>query len=355
MGFTKEDLENYSPKKRNGKLCFGTNRKAFNTDSIGRVSVFGFYAGMSSKMFFDKLCALTYSKTYIFNRYYNAEEITAFLEKKNFLYEKSDKTFSIIINDCFDIECLGYFHIHFLYGLEKGCLDAILIFRNTDSEETTNTLYSNFVRFFKDSLSKTNLGKEIWWNESEHDDDFFAFNTFNSIVCNRQSYSIECSYKELLIVFSYDFRDCFSFNQKYLKLVELLNTQEQDLVSSRNEMSNIKEERIIINTERKKVERERRRSKRFFYLGITMICVSLLLIGFSLGVLTNASGNASLEADEMKSEITSKVYVSDSPGSKRYHKDRNCQALKRSTGHITATDEANAIDQGKTLCGWCGK
>lgn len=48
-------------------------------------------------------------------------------------------------------------------------------------------------------------------------------------------------------------------------------------------------------------------------------------------------------------------YESDSPGSKRYHKDRNCPALKRSTGKITSTDEARAIDQGKTLCGWCGK
>ena len=48
-------------------------------------------------------------------------------------------------------------------------------------------------------------------------------------------------------------------------------------------------------------------------------------------------------------------YISDSPGSKRYHKDRNCPALKRTTGKITRTDETNAIDQGKTLCGWCGK
>lgn len=79
------------------------------------------------------------------------------------------------------------------------------------------------------------------------------------------------------------------------------------------------------------------------------------MLGFSIGRLSSSSSNA--EADAFKSEAAEggQVYVSDSRGSKRYHKDRNCQALKRSTGRITETDEAYAIDQGKTLCGWCGK
>lgn len=55
-------------------------------------------------------------------------------------------------------------------------------------------------------------------------------------------------------------------------------------------------------------------------------------------------------AERMRTH-TLAAYESDSPGSKRYHKDRNCPALKRSTGKITSTDEARAIDQGKTLCG----
>lgn len=103
------------------------------------------------------------------------------------------------------------------------------------------------------------------------------------------------------------------------------------------------------------IDRKLRLSKKFFCFGLVTFCIGFLMIGFAIGRLSSSSSNA--EADAFQSELTagSKVYVSDSPGSKRYHKDRNCQALKRSTGHITATDEANAIDHGKTLCGWCGK
>ena len=74
-----------------------------------------------------------------------------------------------------------------------------------------------------------------------------------------------------------------------------------------------------------------------------------LIISYSVGY-SNAKSNETSLID-----ARDKVYVSDSPGSKRYHKDRNCPALKRTTGKITRTDESNAIDQGKTLCGWCGK
>lgn len=103
------------------------------------------------------------------------------------------------------------------------------------------------------------------------------------------------------------------------------------------------------------IDRKLRLSKKFFCFGLVTFCIGFLMIGFAIGRLSSPSSSA--EADAFQTEVTSggKVYVSDSPGSKRYHKDRNCQALKRSTGHITATDEANAINQGKTLCGWCGK
>ena len=103
------------------------------------------------------------------------------------------------------------------------------------------------------------------------------------------------------------------------------------------------------------IDRKLRLSKKFFCFGLVTFCIGFLMLGFAIGKLSSSSSNA--EADGFQTEVSSggNVYVSDSPGSKRYHKDRNCQALKRSTGHITATDEANAIDQGKTLCGWCGK
>lgn len=103
------------------------------------------------------------------------------------------------------------------------------------------------------------------------------------------------------------------------------------------------------------IDRKLRLSKKFFCFGLVTFCIGFLMIGFAIGRLSSSSSNA--EADGFQTEVTAggNVYVSDSPGSKRYHKDRNCPALKRTTGKITRTDESNAIDQGKTLCGWCGK
>lgn len=104
-----------------------------------------------------------------------------------------------------------------------------------------------------------------------------------------------------------------------------------------------------------KFNNEIQRGKRYLKLSVFIFCVSVLMLGYSIGRLSFSSSNA--EADAFQTEVTAggNVYVSDSPGSKRYHKDRNCPALKRTTGKITRTDESNAIDQGKTLCGWCGK
>lgn len=103
----------------------------------------------------------------------------------------------------------------------------------------------------------------------------------------------------------------------------------------------------------KDLDRKLRLSKKFFCFGLVTFCIGFLMIGFAIGRLSSSSNNA--EADQTEVTAGGNVYVSDSPGSKRYHKDRNCPALKRSTGKITFTDEASAIDQGKTLCGWCGK
>lgn len=105
----------------------------------------------------------------------------------------------------------------------------------------------------------------------------------------------------------------------------------------------------------KDLDRKLRLSKKFFCFGLATFCIGFLMLGFAIGRLSSSSGNA--EADAFQTETTTggNVYVSDSPGSKRYHKDRNCPALRRTTGHITATAEANAINHGKTLCGWCGK
>lgn len=103
------------------------------------------------------------------------------------------------------------------------------------------------------------------------------------------------------------------------------------------------------------INRKLRLSKKFFCFGLVTFCIGFLMLGFAIGKLSSSSINA--EADAFQTEVTAgdNVYVSDSPGSKRYHMDRNCPALKRTTGKITRTDETNAIDQGKTLCGWCGK
>lgn len=104
----------------------------------------------------------------------------------------------------------------------------------------------------------------------------------------------------------------------------------------------------------KDLDRKLRLSKKFFCFGLVTFCIGFLMIGFAIGRLSS-SNNAEADVFQTAETAGGNVYVSDSPGSKRYHKDRNCPALKRSTGKITATDEASAIDQGKTLCGWCGK
>lgn len=103
------------------------------------------------------------------------------------------------------------------------------------------------------------------------------------------------------------------------------------------------------------IDRKLRLSKKFFCFGLVTFCIGFLMIGFAIGRLSSSSNNAEADAFQTAETAGGNVYVSDSPGSKRYHKDRNCPALKRTTGKITATDEASAIDQGKTLCGWCGK
>ena len=114
---------------------------------------------------------------------------------------------------------------------------------------------------------------------------------------------------------------------------------------------------IMTNMEDRKydIDRKLRLSKKFFCFGIVTFCIGFLMIGFAIGRLSSSSSNAEADSFQTAETAGDNVYVSDSPGSKRYHKDRNCPALKRSTGKITFTDEASAIDQGKTLCGWCGK
>lgn len=112
---------------------------------------------------------------------------------------------------------------------------------------------------------------------------------------------------------------------------------------------------VTISFYASKFNNEIQRGKRYLKLSVFIFCISVLMLGYSIGRLSSSSSTA--EADGFQTEVTAggNVYVSDSPGSKRYHKDRNCPALKRTTGKITRTDETNAIDQGKTLCGWCGK
>ena len=105
----------------------------------------------------------------------------------------------------------------------------------------------------------------------------------------------------------------------------------------------------------KDLDRKLRLSKKFFCFGLVTFCIGFLMIGFAIGRLSSSSSNAEANSSQTAETAGGNVYVSDSPGSKRYHKDRNCPALKRTTGKITFIDEASAIDQGKTLCGWCGK
>lgn len=113
---------------------------------------------------------------------------------------------------------------------------------------------------------------------------------------------------------------------------------------------------MVMEEKQNDIDRKLRLSKKFFCFGLITFCIGFLMLGYSIGRLSSSSSNA--EADAFQTEVIAgggKVCVSSSPGSKRYHKDRNCPSLKRTTGKITRTDETNAIEQGKTLCGWCGK
>lgn len=113
--------------------------------------------------------------------------------------------------------------------------------------------------------------------------------------------------------------------------------------------------KLMLQLSNNNIDKKLKLSKKFFCFGLVFFCIGFLMLGYSIGRLSSSSSKA--EADAFQTEVTEGggVYVSDSPGSKRYHKDRNCPALKRTTGKITITNETNAIDQGKTLCGWCGK
>lgn len=107
-----------------------------------------------------------------------------------------------------------------------------------------------------------------------------------------------------------------------------------------------------INTD---IERKLKRSKCFFYFGIGMLMLSMLLMGYAIGTFTTASRHSSAEVDNQKELVDGNVFVSGSPGSRRYHLSRDCPALRRSNGSVTETSVATAEANGKTLCGWCGK
>lgn len=104
-----------------------------------------------------------------------------------------------------------------------------------------------------------------------------------------------------------------------------------------------------------KINKEINRAKRYLRIASCIFCAGVLMIGVAIGKMAYTSDSRGSFVYHTESSVNGSVYVSDSPGSKRYHKDRNCPALRRTTGHITATAEANAINHGKTLCGWCGK
>ena len=104
-----------------------------------------------------------------------------------------------------------------------------------------------------------------------------------------------------------------------------------------------------------KINKEINRAKRYLRIASCIFCAGVFMIGIAIGKMAYTSGSRGSFVYQTESSNKGSVYVSDSPGSKRYHKDRNCQALKRTTGKVTRTDEINARNQGKTSCGWCVK
>ena len=314
----------------------------------GRFSILDFYPGMDICAFLEALRKVT-EKNIILQKqdYYDLRKIYLSLSKVGFDCSVEDGLLVVKMPSYFK-----YFHqvkmeVYIYYDVRKGYLSYIKLSQKTYSQKTSISLYNTILFIFEhriktfDSLFK--------WDEVKEELSYFASNDYYNLLID---FDTNKSPLEIFVLWGISDVNDIS-NKKYFALINKVESVQKE--KRILELKLMKQDKAFLTCglQKRSLQKVCRKLKCFLFISIVTFCIGFLMIGFTIGRLSSSSRNA----DGFQTEVTAggNVYVSDSPGSKRYHKDRNCPALKRTTGKITATDEANAIDQGKTLCGWCGK
>lgn len=314
----------------------------------GRFSVLDFYPGMDVCTFFVVLRKYTEQNILLQKQdYYDLKKVLVSLSQAGFDCSVEDDLLVIKIPAYYKYFQQVNMAVYVYYDAHKGFLSYIKLSQISYSQKSTAALYNTILFVFEhriktfDSLFK--------WDEDKADMFYFATNAYYNVMITSDT-----SKAPLEIVVLLGINDINQIsNKNYFCLIEKLDFLQRDKRILELKLVKYDKTFKILGLHKHIMNKIDRKLKCFMLIGLGAFCFGLLMLGFSIGRFSFPS--VKTETFKTESTIGAKVFVSDSPGSKRYHKDRNCQALKRSTGNITATDENDAICQGKTLCGWCGK
>lgn len=323
---------------------------SFSYNYCGCFSILDFYPGMDVYAFLEALRKITEQNIILQKQdYYDLRKIYLSLSKVGFDCSVEDGLLVVKMPICFK-----YFHqvkmeVYIYYDVRKGYLSYIKLCQKTYSQKSSISLYNTILFIFEhriktfDSLFK--------WDEVKEELSYFASNDYYNLLID-----FDTNKEPLEIFVLLGINDASEIsNKKYFALIEKVESVQRKRRLLELKLMKYDKAFLTCGLQKRSLQKVCRKLKCFLFISIVTFCIGFLMIGFAIGRLSSSSNNAEADAFQTAETAGGNVYVSDSPGSKRYHKDRNCPALKRTTGKITATDEANAIDQGKTLCGWCGK
>lgn len=323
---------------------------SFSYNYCGRFSILDFYPGMDIYAFFEALRKVTEQNIILQKQdYYDLRKIYLSLSKVGFDCSVEDGLLVVKMPSYFK-----YFHqvkmdVYIYYDVRKSYLSYIKLCQKTYTQKLSISLFNTILFIFEhriktfDSLFK--------WDEVKEELSYFASNDYYNLLID-----FDTNKEPLEIFVLLGINDVSEIsNKKYFALIEKVESVQREKRILELKLMKYDKAFLTCGLQKRSLQKVCRKFKYFLFISILTFCIGFLMLGFVIGKLSSSSSNA--EADDFQTEVTAEgnVYVSDSPGSKRYHKDRNCPALKRTTGKITRTDESNAIDQGKTLCGWCGK
>lgn len=323
---------------------------SFSYNYCGRFSILDFYPGMDIYAFLEALRKVTEQNIILQKQdYYDLRKIYLSLSKVGFDCSVEDDLLVVKIPSYFK-----YFHqvkmdVYIYYDVRKSYLSYIKLCQKTYSQKLSISLFNTILFIFEhriktfDSLFK--------WDEVKEELSYFASNDYYNLLID-----FDTNKEPLEIFVLLGINDVSEIsNKKYFALIEKVESAQREKRILELKLMKYDKAFLTCGLQKRSLQKVCRKLKYFLSISILTFCIGFLMLGFAIGKLFSSSSNA--EADVFQTEVTEggNVYVSDSPGSKRYHKDRNCPALKRTTGKITRTDESNAIDQGITLCGWCGK